>query len=552
VLLSTQPLPQGNGTGHAANNNAVGQVVFGQNPATGTNYMFVLDGNNGVAAFVLSGGVIPPPRILAQPANLRVLEGSSGSLSVTIDQIANIKWYKGTNSPVDTTTNGPLFNFTSAVQANAGDYFVTASNANGMVTSVVAHVTVGLPDDNYSLSPVWSLGGGSTAFITSTGGANTPNEREFAYNAPSNQLIIVSCPPASGAWNLYVVNATTGALIGTLNTNGTAIIRQGLSEVSGSNPIDLVGAAATDDGNIYVCSESPNASGGASQDPTKMFHVYRWTNSSPATTPVMVYEGDPSFQPAGLNERWGDSLTVRGTGMNTEIYVNTQSGSYGAVLKPRDASLNSFTNYWFNDSGGGGSIGRSIQFGPTNSIYEKRKGTPLVWSSYDTNANVNSSSVILQVGSSQTLGGVALDTAHNLAIGVDFIGSPAATPDAVALYDITDVNSPMLIKQYNFAVNQVANANVICETIIAGNRVWALDANNGLMFLNIIPPVNSMKLNIAPSGSNVNLSWGNAQAVLQSSPALSPQNWTDVAGPGVTNSVQPAASGAVYRLIQRL
>jgi hypothetical protein len=552
VLLSTQPLPQGNAGFHKGNANAIGQVIFGQNSTTGTNYMFVIDANNGVAAFVLSGGVIPPPKILAQPHNLRVLQGSSGSMFVTVDQIANLKWYKGTNSPVDTGVSGQTYNIASAVQADAGDYFLIASNANGVVTSAVAHVTVSLPDDNYTLATVWSLGGGSAPFITANGGPNTPTEREFAYNAPSNQLIIVSCPPASGAWNLYVVNATTGALIGTLNTNGGAIFREGTSEVSGSNPIDLVGAAATDDGNIYVCNESPNASGGSAQDPSKMFHVYRWTNSGPSTTPVMVYQGDPSFQPAGINERWGDSMTVRGTGMNTEIYLNTQSGSFGAVLKPVDASLNSFTNYWFNGSGGGGSIGRSIQFGPTNSVYEKRKGTALVWSSYDTNVNVNSSGVIMQIDSSASLGGVALDSAHNLAIGVDFVGSPSATPDAVALYDLTDPSSPMLINRYNFSINQVANANVICETIVAGNRAWALDANNGLMFLTIVPPANSMKLSIAPQGSNVKLSWGNSQAILQSSPSLSPQVWTDIAGPGVTNSVQPAASGAIYRLIQRL
>ncbi len=158
----------------------------------------------------------------------------------------------------------------------------------------------------------------------------------------------------------------------------------------------------------------------------------------------------------------------------------------------------------------------------------------------------------MQIDSSASLGGVALDSAHNLAIGVDFVGSPSATPDAVALYDITDPSSPMLVKRYNFSVNEVANANVICQTIVSGNRAWALDANNGIMFLTIVPPANSMKLSIAPQGSNVKLSWGNSQAILQSSPSLSPQVWTDIAGPGVTNSVQSATSGAVYRLIQRL
>lgn len=290
-------------------------------------------------------------------------------------------------------------------------------------------------------------------------------------------------------------------------------------------------------------------------DPTKMFHIYRWTNTAASTPPVLVFQGDPSAQPPGINERWGDVLTVRGSGTNTELFLNSQSGTYGAVLKPTDASLNNFTNYWFVESSGGGSIGRSIQFGPTNTVYEKRKGSPLVVSTYDTNSQ--SSTVLLQVDSSTTLGGVAVDRAHNLVAGVDFVGTTTAPlkPDAVALYDITDTATPMLIKRYNFPVNQVANANVICETIISSNRVFSLDANNGLMAFFIEPPVNSMVIHATPVGSNLNLSWGNASAILQGTPSLDPPiQWTDLTTAGQTNSVQPSATGTnqFYRLIQRL
>src|SRR2546426_12116809 len=97
---------------------------------------------------------------------------------------------------------------------------------------------------------------------------------------------------------------------------------------------------------------------------------------------VMVFEGDPSAQPAGINLRWGDVLAARGSGTNTELFLNSLDGSYGAVLKPKDASLNSFTNLWFFDVAGGGSIGRSVQFGQTNTVYEKRKGSVLVYSRY--------------------------------------------------------------------------------------------------------------------------------------------------------------------------
>ena len=110
----------------------------------------------------------------------------------------------------------------------------------------------------------------------------------------------------------------------------------------------------------------------------------------------------------------------------------------------------------------------------------------------------------------------------------------------------------MLIKRYNFPINQVANANVICETIISGNRGFSLDANNGLIAFFINPPVNSMILNITRSGANVNLSWGNSAAILQGSTNLSPAAWTDLTTAGQTNSVQPiAGESQFYRLIQR-
>jgi hypothetical protein len=554
VLLSSQLLP-GSATGgfHKGNANAIGQVIFGFNPATQLNYMFVIDGNNGIAAYSLVGGVTPPPKIIAQPHNLRVLEGSSGSLTVSADQPATIQWWKGTNSPVNTGITGSPYNIASALASDAGDYFAIVTNVNGSVTSSVAHVSVAFSNDNYTLTRVWQAADTNLfPYATFDGGANTPNERAFAYNALSNQLIVVRCPPASTAYIVWVVDATTGSNLYTLNTSG--VIHEGQSEVSGSNPIDLVGAAAADDGAVYICNETPNASGGANIDTTKMFHVYRWANTAPSTAPTVVFEGDPSGQLPGINERWGDVMAARGSGTNTELIVNSQDGLYGAVLRPTNSSLLGFTNAWFNDVAGGGSIGRSIQFGPTNSVFEKRKGAGLVLSKYS--LTDQSCAALLSVDSSVTLGGVAVDTPHNLTAGVDFVGSTTAPlkPDAVALYDISDPGSPMLIKRYNFPSNQVANANVICETIIYGNRVFALDGNNGMMAFYIDPPVNSMVLKFSQLGGNVNLSWGNNQAILQGTPSIAPPAvWTDLTSAGVTNSVQPAnGSNQFYRLIQRL
>jgi hypothetical protein len=553
VLLSRQNLPGAAlSGGHKANANAIGQAIFGVNQSglgTNLNYVFAIDGNNGIAAYALAGGITPPPKILAQPKNLRVLQANSGSLSVSVDQLATIAWYKGTNSPVDTGVRGSSYSIASAQFTDAGDYFVVATNANGAVTSQVAHVSVNLPDDNYTLSQVWGAlpGAANFPYVTSAG-ANTPNERAFAYNALSNQLIVVRCPPGSTDYTLWVVDAGTGSNLYTLNTSG--VVHEGGSEVSGSNPIDLVGAAAADDGAIYICNETPNASGGAFGDPTKMLHVYRWADSGAGTAPTTVYVGDPSGAPPGINYRWGDVLTARGSGTNTELMLDSFDGTYAAVLKPTDASMATFSNYWFFSSAGGGSIGRSIQFGTDNSVLQKRKAAALVFSTYIlTN---ETSSAFLSVDSSVTLGGVFADRAHNLAAGVDFVGG-GSNPDAVALYDISDPSTPMFLSHYNFPVSQVANANVICETIISGSKVYSLDANNGMVAFYINPPVNSMILHIgAADAAHVDLSWGNAAAVLQGATNLPPV-WADLTAPGLTNSVQPTSGDGIkfYRLIQR-
>jgi hypothetical protein len=225
---------------------------------------------------------------------------------------------------------------------------------------------------------------------------------------------------------------------------------------------------------------------------------------------------------------------------------------YGAVLRPTNSTLAGFTNFWFFDSAGSGVIGRSVQFGPTNTVYEKRYSGSLVFSRYDTNAQ--SSAVLSASAYSGTLGGVFVDSTHKLAAGVDFIGSSTAplAPDAVALYDITDPSTPMLLGHTNFPVNKQGNANFISQTIISGYRVYALDANNGLMAFYLNPPANSMILSIAPSGSDVILSWGNADAVLQSRDVVNSGTWNDLTLPGQTSSTQPANTASkFYRLILR-
>ncbi len=138
--------------------------------------------------------------------------------------------------------------------------------------------------------------------------------------------------------------------------------------------MDLLAVAVADDGAVYICNSSPNSSGGRNGDTNKMFRLYRWADSGSNTLPALVFLGDPSGQSSAVNERWGDAMTVQGSGTNTLVFLNSQDGTYGAVLSPTNSAMTWFTNAWFFDSSGAGSLGRSVQFGPTNTVYEKRKG----------------------------------------------------------------------------------------------------------------------------------------------------------------------------------
>ena len=117
----------------------------------------------------------------------------------------------------------------------------------------------------------------------------------------------------------------------------------------------------------------------------------------------------------------------------------------------------------------------------------------------------------------------------------------------------------MLISRYNFPVSpQIGNVNFICSTVIAGNRVFSLDGNNGIAAFNIIAPVTPRPpLNIARSGAAVLLSWptNHSGFTLQASPSVAaPITWTNVSAGTivgdqyvVTNALDTAS---FFRLIK--
>jgi len=77
------------------------------------------------------------------------------------------------------------------------------------------------------------------------------------------------------------------------------------------------------------------------------------------------------------------------------------------------------------------------------------------------------------------------------------------------------------------AVNHQANLNAIGQIVFGDGKIFALNANNGLLTVNEPPLAGPGVLSIVPAGNKVVVSWPNAPPglILQSSPAVSPVSW---------------------------
>ena len=503
--------------------------------------MFALSGNNGLMAFKLVAGPPAAPSFLVQPKNLRLIQDGSGTMSVIPDQTAAFQWRKnGANLPGASSAS---YTINNAQISDAASYTCVITNQYGASTSSVAQVTVTDPATIYHLAPVWSVPINGASYLTISGDPNTPFNRSIAYSAVSNQLYIINRTAATSGLSVNVVDPNTGALLYELNTSGIAPV------TSSPQPnIILVMSAVAEDGSIYAGNVAVASSSGSS---IAEFHLYRWADSNPDTVPILVFSGEPANRTTQY--RWGDSMAVTGSRLDTRVLIDEGSGGLAAILAPSDATLTTFTNLGFSQSYGAGPIGRSLQFGATNTFWQKRKGLPLKLSQY--NLAAQSSTVLASYSEfPATLNGLALDFSRNLAAGVDFTGTPSA-PDTLALYEISDLNSPMLIARYNFATVPVrTNANFIAQTILAGNRIYAIDGDNGVVAFDIVPP-SAPQLNAVMAGAQVLLSWTNTFTgyTLYSTPSLTSPTWTSE-GPGtvvdnhyrVTNNASGTAR--FYRL----
>ncbi len=433
-----------------------------------------------------------PPVFATQPKGQTNYLGNLANFSVTVSNAtsATYQWrHNGTNISNDAHVFGSTassLTISPLTISDVGSYSVVAVNAAGSTTSSDAVLGVVVPPSTANWIAMWSCTPGVNAWSTANGGANTPNERTIGYSALSNQLFIVQRSGSNPT--IYVLNATNGTFLYTLNTNG-------LNFTNYNGNIPLCGIAVADDGTVYACNNDTSGTG------LPTLKIYRWPNSAPTTRPLLIYSGDPL---GGVNARWGDSFDVRGSGMSTVLMTdnhqpNTSNNSLNPdifVLTPLEVTLSNWTGKYYaedivNNPSFSSTIGHSLQFDSTGTnFWQKHSGQPLAKNSYNPSGTNGSSAkwVTNYTTWPANEGPVAYVTQSNLVAGINFSGTAGTSPDTIELYSVTNFNSPTLLCSANFPVNEVVNVNRIGQVIITTNYVFALDANNGLLAFRLTGP----------------------------------------------------------------
>lgn len=340
---------------------------------------------------------------------------------------------------------------------------------------LVATLAGGAHAQSYTLTPLSSFGGDGwlapgEGGISYLGTAN--NERGFAYNPTSNNLLLVS---RTGGLSIKVLDGMTGADEGALN-QGTGVITGGT--FTGST----IGVAG--DGAIYMANLAGPV-GGASA-----FKVYRWANEA-AASPTVAYSSTSIT--AG---RLGDSLDVFGSGSGTLLVAgesNTGSGGSGprnvyAVLSTANGLDYSGTLVTFTGTPpNAGDHRLGLTFIDSNSVMGTVGGN---WRLSDFSGAAGT-----LVDSSPTSSASERAMDYATIGGIGYLATLDTASSLVRIYDMSDPVNPLLVTSGNATSGTLsANGNGTGQVqfgTISGNSatIYAMSSNQGIqaMTFTVVP-----------------------------------------------------------------
>ncbi|MFN0068836.1 MAG: immunoglobulin domain-containing protein [Limisphaerales bacterium] len=300
-------------------------------------------------------------------------------------------------------------------------------------------------------------------------------ERGIALNPATTNVLLLS---RVGTPSVYVLDGATG-------DDGTATLgapRTLLNTDADGNPIisggtfalNLVGAA--DDGAVYAANLT-------TANPPNL-KVYRWANEATDTPVTLAFEGDPlagiANPGSGQDIRFGDNFAVRGAGAGTQLAFTSRNGKYAVILTTTDGLT--FTNRTLTtDFSGGAGLGTA--FGQGDTLWVKANGQPLRRVALNfaagTATTVQPTIPTTVVGVNIT--GLGYDPATKRLAGVDYVAHTLSVWDASDPTALVSLGDPVPFPAAN------GNANGTGDADLFKDRVVALESNNGVLALRVIP-----------------------------------------------------------------
>jgi len=433
--------------------NFTGGVALGG--AGKTNYIYTVDTDNGVTATAITfTPAAQIPTITTPPS------GGSGfppfTLSVTVIGTAPLayQWLASnsqtnisstfTNVPNATTNiytiNSPITNY----------YEVVITNSVGSMTSTPVLVSLRAPVTSTVVTQLWQVAGGTYTYLPASGDVG----RGLGYDTNSQRLVVASTVGGSG---LYILDANTGTNIGTLSLTGVSFggLLGGVDQV-----------VVADDGVVYA-GNLVSGSG---------FTLFSWPAPTNNALGTEVFSDTGSL---GGGDRWGDTMAVRGDGLNTQILLGSRNGTNVAFL---NNSGGSFTGVYIPITNApAGFAANGIAFGAGNTLWAKSYLGHLYQIAYDP---VNLVGGVLldypnpsKIPSTQI--GVGIDPVNNILAGIDV----ADSPNDVKLYQLTGTSDAPVLFDQSFFASANGNGNENVAIAMKYPRLFALDVNNGLVGL---------------------------------------------------------------------
>ena len=419
------------------------------------------------------------PSIVTPPADMTVTEGSNAVFSVVATGTEPLFYQWKRNGTNLTAANAASFSIVGVTTNDAGSYSVFVTNQLGSIESPPASLTVIPPPVIVGATQLWKQNNSDQVYFTT----NNHTERGLAYNPATGNLLFIGRAPTT---NIYVLNGGNGSLLRTL-TLTTNI-------AGGTFPIMMLGVAG--DGAVYAANLSLNNS--------TPFRLYRWENDNTSSIPTVAFNGDPGN---GNNQRWGDTMDVRGSGTNTQVILGSRLGNLVSILRTTNGY--DFTAQPIAVSGvPNGMFGLGIAFGRTNTFWGKTTNNSLYHVTYDLTAGTGA--VVRAIGNAtipNMLVPIGVSRELNLLAGITW-----DTPDNIRIYDIENPDSPRLVGTSPFPTD-FANTFLVGSVDFGRDRVYALNGNNGILALQLnFPPAKQPVItNIASTGNERIAVWFNAE-----------------------------------------